>query len=229
MELWRKALAELVGTFFVTLIPTAVDLAYFSGQGIDTVSRWLARGFIAAAMIFSFAGVSGAHLDPAVSLAFWARGVFAARKLALYLVAQFLGALLASALVFAAWGKAIVLGASRPGPGVGPLEAFAAEVVLTLMLVLVILATARREAEVGREAAIAIGFAIAAAGFAGGTISGASMNPARSLAPQLFAGQFSIMWIYAAGPALGALLAAFLAPPLFGAPDRGERHAARGE
>ncbi len=139
MELWRKGLAELVGTFFVTLVPTLVDLTYFSGHGVDAVSRWLARGFIAAAMIFSFAGVSGAHLDPAVSLAFWARGVFAARKLALYLVAQFLGALLASALVFAAWGKAIVLGASRPGPGVGPLEAFAAEVVLTLMLVIVIL------------------------------------------------------------------------------------------
>jgi aquaporin Z len=229
VELWRKGLAELVGTFFVTLVPTLVDLTYFSGHGVDAVSRWLARGFIAAAMIFSFAGVSGAHLDPAVSLAFWARGVFATRKLALYVVAQFIGALLASALVFAAFGTAIRLGASRPGPASGPLEAFACEVVLTLMLVIVILATARREAAIGRESALAIGLTIAAAGFAGGTISGASMNPARSLAPQLFAGQFSLMWIYAAGPAAGALLAALLAPFVFGSPDRGERHAARGQ
>jgi aquaporin Z len=167
VELWRKGLAELVGTFFVTLVPMLVDLTFFSGHGVDAVSRWLARGFVAAAMIFSFAGVSGAHLDPAVSLAFWARGVFAAPKLALYVVAQFLGAVFASTLVFAMWGSEIALGASRPGPAVGPFEAFACEVVLTLMLVIVILATARREAAIGRESALAVGLVIAAAGFAG--------------------------------------------------------------
>ncbi len=225
----RKAAAELVGTFFITLVPIVIDIAYFTHHGVDYVSRWLARGFIATAMIYSFAGVSGAHLDPVVSLAFWARGDFRPRRLALYIVAQFIGAFLAATLAYSYWGTAIGFGASHPSPGVPPVAAFVAEIVLTALLITVILATARGQAAVGRQAAIAVGLTIAACGLAGGTISGASMNPARSLAPQVFAGDFSVVWVYLAGPVLGALAAAAVAPVLFGRPDSKERKAARGE
>ncbi|HEX3467137.1 MAG TPA: aquaporin [Candidatus Elarobacter sp.] len=226
----QKLLAEAVGTLFLTLVPAAVDIAYFgSNGGIDFASRWLARGFVVAAAIYSFGSISGAHLDPAVSLAFTLRRVFAPAKLVAYVVAQFGGAFAASGLLWLVYGPRIELGASQPDPGVSSLVAFGTEVVLTFVLVVVILATAEQEATIGKQAALAVGFAVSACGFAGGTLSGASMNPARSLAPQLLGGDFSIMWIYVAGPLAGAVLAALIAPMLLGPPQGPEREAAQGE
>jgi aquaporin Z len=100
--------------------------------------------------------------------------------------------------------------------------------VLTFLLMIVIIATAEFEAAVGKHAALAVGFTVAACGFMGGSISGASMNPARSIPPQIFGGSFSIIWIYLLGPPIGALLAAAAALYLFGPPAHGETKAAHG-
>jgi aquaporin Z len=163
-----------------------------------------------------------------VSLAFAARRVFEPVRVGAYIVAQFAGAGAAAALAYAVWGKELALGASHPSPGVSPVVALGAEVVATLLLVIVILATADQGAAVGKQAAIAVGLAIAACGFAFGPLSGASMNPARSLAPQALAGSFGIMWIYVAGPLIGALLAVWLASVVLGPPTAEEGKEARG-
>ncbi|MBV9102762.1 MAG: aquaporin family protein [Candidatus Eremiobacteraeota bacterium] len=224
----QKLAAEIVGTFFVTLVPTAVDIAYYTTGHIDDVSRWLARGFITAAMIYSFSECSGAHIDPAISLGFTVRGVFPVRKLVPYVIAQFAGGFLAAFLIWLWWRSTIALGASHPGPGQPAGLAFATEIVLTFLVMMVIFATAEYEAAVGRHAALAVGFTVAACGFAGGSISGASMNPARSIPPELFGGSFSIVWIYLFAPCLGAVLAALVAPLIFGRPAESEAKAARG-
>jgi len=221
-------LAEGVGTFSLTLVAIGVDVGYFAGHGIDEVSRWLARGMVTAAMIYAFSSISGAHLNPAVSLAFWARGVFAPSRLAPYVCAQFLGAFGAAGVAFWWWGSKMPLGASHPPPGVAPWLAFGAEVALSILLLTVILATTEQGAVIGKQAAVAVGFATSACGFCGGFLSGASMNPARSIAPQLIGGRFDIVWIYALGPTAGALLAVALAYALLGPPSERERKTAQG-
>lgn len=212
----------------VTVVAIGVDVLYFTGHHVDDVSRWLARGFIAATAIFAFSAVSGAHLNPAVTFGFALRGVFPWPRAAAYTGAQFVGAFLAAALAFALYGTQLSLGASHPGPGFGSGVAAACECVLTAMTMLVVLATAREEAVVGKDAALAIGFAIAASGFCAGAISGASMNPARTLAPQLLAGQLSLIWIYVAGPLAGAAVGVGAHWITFGAPKKAERKTARG-
>lgn len=206
-----------------------MDVVYYTGGGADYVSRWLARGFVTTAMIYTFSALSGAHLNPAVSLAFALRRDMAVVQMALYWVAQFAGGFAAAALALALWKSAMVLGASHPGPRYTHLEAAIAEAVLTFLLVLVILATAQEAATVGKQSAIAIGLTIAACGFFAGPISGASMNPARSLPSQVLGGAFAITWIYAVGPLLGAVLAVLAARLFFPHQNRRERKAATGE
>lgn len=207
----------------------SVDVLYYTTHQVDYVSRWLARGFATAAVIYAFSEISGAHVDPAITLGFTLRGDFPARRLAVYWVAQFAGSFAAAGLLLAAFGANIALGASHPGPTISPFEAAIAEVVLTAIVTLVILTTAKQKAIVGKEAALAVGFAVAACGFFAGPISGASMNPARSIAPQILSGQLGIVWIYAAGPLVGAGLAVVIHSLLCGAPNREEREAARGK
>lgn len=221
--------AELLGTFFQTLVATGVDVLYYTGTGhVDFVSRWLARGFITAAMIYAFSGISGAHIDPAVSLGFAVRRAMPVVQMLYYWTGQFVGGLAAALVVFALWGHAVVLGASHPSPPFTQFEAFIAEIVLTFLVMLVILMTAEENAAVGKQAALAVGLTVAACGFFAGPISGASMNPARSIPPQLIGGANGIVWIYAVGPCVGAVLAA-LAMTLFSPrPDRGEHKAAVG-
>jgi aquaporin Z len=226
--LFQRLSAEAAGTFMVTVVAIGVDVLYFTGRPVDDVSRWLARGFIAAAAIFSFSALSGAHLNPAVTFGFALRGVFPWPRAAAYVFAQFVGAFVATALAFALYGAQLKLGASHPGPGFSSGVAAACECVLTAMVMLVILATAREEAVVGKDAALAVGFAIAACGFCAGAISGASTNPARTIAPQLIAGQFSLVWIYIAGPLAGAALGVAAHWLTFGAPRKSERKSARG-
>jgi aquaporin Z len=225
----RKAAAEFAGTFFITIVAIGVDVAYYTGEGADYVSRWLARGFITTAMIYAFSTLSGAHIDPVVSLAFALRKTLAPLQLLLYWIAQFAGGLAAAALAFALWRKTMLLGASHPGAGYTQLEAALAEVILTFLLVLVILATAEDSSKVGKQAAVAVGLTIAACGFFAGPISGASMNPARSIPAQLLGGAPGLVWIYAAGPCVGAALAAAAAALFFSSPDSGEQRAGKGE
>ncbi|MBV8117584.1 MAG: aquaporin [Candidatus Eremiobacteraeota bacterium] len=225
----QKTAAEFIGTFIVTLAATCVDVLYYSTHQVDYVSRWLARGFITAVVIYALSEISGAHIDPAITLGFTLRRIFPPVLMLAYWVAQFAGAFAAAGLALAAFGGAMVLGASHPGPNVPAFEAVVCEVVLTAIVMLTILTTAEEKASVGKEAALAVGLAVAACGFFGGPISGASMNPARSIAPQILGAEFGLVWIYVAGPALGAALAVLIHGFLCGAPNRGERQAAKGK
>lgn len=228
-SLAAKIGAEFLGTFFQTLVATGVDVLYYTGTGhVDFVSRWLARGFITAAMIYTFSDLSGAHINPAVSLGFAVRRALPVMQMTYYWIGQFGGGLAAALLVFALWGHSVVLGASHPGPGFTQFEAFIAEIVLTFLLMLVILMTSEEAATVGKQAALAVGLTVAACGFFAGPISGASMNPARSIPPQLIGGAYGIVWIYAAGPPIGAVLAALAMNFFHPRRDRGERKAATG-
>jgi aquaporin Z len=213
----------------VTLVAIAIDVLYYRGAHVEYVSRWLARGFITTAMIYAFAKTSGAHLDPAVTLGFALRGVVSLRRATLYIAAQFAGAFSAAGVAFAMWGSQLSFGASRPGLGVSPAVAVVTEVLLTFLLMLVILRTVESGAAIAQQAGVAVGLTIVVAGLIGGSISGASMNPARSIAPQILTGMYGIVWIYAVGPCVGAALAALAATALFGKPDAGEREAAAGE
>jgi aquaporin Z len=228
-SLAQKVGAEFLGTLFVTLVATGVDVLYFSKIGhVDYVSRWLARGFITTAMIYAFCGISGAHINPAVSLGFAVRRAMPVVQMLLYVVGQFAGGFAAALLVLALWGPSVVLGASHPGPQFTQVEAALCEVTLTFLLLIVILTTAEEEAKVGRQAALAVGLTVAACGFFAGPISGASMNPARSIPPQLIGGAYDLVWIYAVGPCFGAVLAALAMACFVARPGEGERKAAKG-
>jgi aquaporin Z len=225
----QKLGVEFLGTFFVTLVAIGVDVGYYAGGHVDYVSRWLARGFIAIAMIYAFSEISGAHVDPAISLGFALRRAMPVTQMFLYWASQFAGAFAAAALGLALWKSDLAFGASRPGPQHTQFDAVIAEIVLTFALMIVILACAQQEAIVGRQAALAVGLTVAACGFFAGPISGASMNPARSISAQLLAGAGSLSWIYAAGPFAGAAVAAAAMRLLSAQPHRGERKAGRGE
>lgn len=226
--LLRKLGAEAVGTFMITATAISVDVLYFSRGHLEDVSRWLARGLIATAVIYAFAGTSGAHANPVVTIAFALRRIFPLRFTVAYVAAQFVGAFVAALMLWALFGSQLALGASRPGPGFFPIDAVACEIVLTFAFIIVILMTAQEQAVVGPQAAIAVGFVVAACGFAGGGISGASMNPARSLAAQVVAGTLSSSWVYVVGPLLGAAAAVFAHQLLAGPPTQGARRAAKG-
>lgn len=228
-SLIQKLLSEIVGTFMITLTAMGVDIPYFSTHTVDYVSRWLARGFITAAVVYAFSETSGAHVNPAVTIGFWASRVFPWRMTIAYLAAEFAGAFAAAGLIVWCYGPLMVLGASRPGPSVTTLQAVLAEVVLTFIVVLTILMTATENAVVGKDTALAVGFSVAACGFFGGPISGASMNPARSIAPQLLAGRFDLVPIYAFAPLAGALAAAAAHYLICGRSGRTERKAAQGK
>lgn len=224
-----KLAAEFVGTFFAALVPTSVDILYYSGEHVDWVSRWLARGFITVALIYAFSEVSGAHINPAISFGFALRRAMEWPLMFMYWAVQFAGAFGAAALAFALWGPAMVLGASHPGPKFTHPEAVIAEIILTFLLMTVIIGCAEQEAVIGKQSALAVGLTVATCGFFAGAISGASMNPARSIAPQIVGGAYDIIWIYAVGPLAGAALAALVAVFLFGKPREGERKAAHGK
>lgn len=224
----QKLGAELLGTFFATLVPTAVDILYYSGQHVDFVSRWLARGFVTTAIVYAFSEISGAHVDPAVSLGFALRGDMRVSQMLGYWIAQFAGAFIAAGLAFAMWGGKIGLGASHPGPQYSDTVAVLAEVVATFFVMVVILGTAEQQSTVGKQSAIAVGLAVATCGFFVGAISGASMNPARSIAPQILAGRFDLPWIYAVGPCAGAALATLVMTGIWGPKKREEEKAAQG-
>lgn len=224
----RKLGAEAVGTFMITATAISVDVLHFTTGRVEDVSRWLARGMVTTAITYAFAKTSGAHANPIVTIAFALRRIFPARMTLAYIAAQFAGAFAAALLLRPLFGAQLVLGSSRPGPEFTPLVAMLCEVVLSFAFTLVILMTAQEEAIVGPHAAIAVGFVVAACGFAGGAISGASMNPARSIGAQIVAGATQISWVYAAGPLLGATVAVITQSLLCGSPTRAAQRAAKG-
>jgi aquaporin Z len=160
--------------------------------------------------------VSGAHLNPAVSMAFAARGDFPWKRVPAYIVAQSAGAVLATLLLWAFIGKQGSAGLTLPGNGISTATAMLWELLLTAGLVSVILGTASGAQQIGPLATIAVGSYIALAGLWGSPVSGASMNPARSLGPALVLGDWSSWWAYLIGPAAGGVIAVGIAYVLFG-------------
>lgn len=202
----KKLFAESLGTFAVVFAGTgAIVVDHASGGAIGHAGIALTFGFVVLAMIYTFGDVSGAHFNPAVSIAFAAAQRFPWREVPGYVAAQLLGAVAASALLRGLFPADATLGATLPAGAA--MQSFVLEVVLTFFLMLVVLSVSTGAKEKGVTAGIAIGAMIALEAMFAGPICGASMNPARSLAPAVVSGHLEHLWIYLAGPLLGALLA----------------------
>lgn len=198
--------AEFLGTAILVFAGCgAIIVDGISGGAISHAGIALTFGFVVLAMIYTFGDASGAHLNPAVTIAFWRAGRFEGKSVPPYLAAQFLGSLTASGLLRFLFPAHPTQGATLPAGSWH--QSFILEVVLTFILMLVILSVSTGAKEKGITAGIAIGSVIALEAMFAGPISGASMNPARSLAPAIASGNLKDVWIYLAAPVLGALLA----------------------
>ncbi len=202
----RTLFAEFLGTFALVFAGTgAIVIDHVSGGAITHAGVAMTFGLIVMAMIYTFGDVSGAHFNPAVTIAFTAARKFPARSVPGYLTAQMLGAFAASGLLRVLFPTAPTLGATLPAGTA--MQSLILEAVLTFFLMLVILSVSTGAKEKGITAGVAVGAVIALEAMFAGPISGASMNPARSLAPALVSGHLENLWIYITGPILGALLA----------------------
>jgi aquaporin Z len=213
---WRRLFSELLGTFMLVLVAAGGGMLHAEGK-ITLASAVVAPGLMVMAIILFMGAVSGAHLNPAVSLAFALRGDFRWKRLPGYVIVQLIGAALACLFLDAVLGDVHHLGATLPGAGYADWQALLMEVVLTAALVSVILGTASAAQNVGRVAALGVGGYIALAGLWSAPVSGTSMNPARSFGPALVSGDFSGYWVYVLGPIAGALIAVGCAYVLRGA------------
>jgi aquaporin Z len=224
----RRLLAETVGTFFLTFVAAGGSVIDVVTKGqAGTAAKLVAPGVVVMALIYSLGDVSGAHFNPAVTLAFALRGVFRWRLVPAYWAAQLVAASGAAAVLLVIFGNTAGLGATRAH--VAATKALTFEVVLTLLLLTVILNTATRARVVGPNAAIAVGGTIALAGLIGGPISGGSMNPARSLGPDLVGGHWTNAWIYVVGPIVGATIAVAVTAILHPVKSAEEIDAAEGD
>jgi len=204
---WRRIFAETWGTFLLVLVAAGgTVVAAKSGGAVSMGMEAVAPGLMVMAIIYFMGTVSGAHLNPAVTLAFAVRGNFPWRRMPGYFVAQLIGGVSAALFLRTLFGTIGALGATVPGSGVSSGTALAMEVVLTAGLVNTILGTASGARNIGTNGAIAVGGYIALAGLWAAPISGASMNPVRSFAPDLVRGDLSVTWVYLIGPVLGALI-----------------------
>jgi aquaporin NIP len=200
----RKLAAELFGTFALVFAGTAaIIINDVRGGAISHVGIALTFGLIVLAMIYALGDVSGAHLNPAVTLGFFAARRLSGRWVLPYIASQCLGAFLASGLLRLLFPDHLTLGSTIPaGPNI---QSFVLEVVLTLLLMFVILSLSTGAKEKGVLTGVVVGAVIALEALFAGPISGASMNPARSLAPAVVSGQIESLWVYLTAPVLGAL------------------------
>jgi aquaporin Z len=214
----RRLFSELLGTFFLVLVAVGGGMvnARFGGHAVPYGAQVVAPALMVAAIILFMGTVSGAHLNPGVSIAFALRGDFPWKRVPAYIVAQFIGAILATLLLWALIGKQGTAGLTLPGHGISATTAMLWEMVLTTGLVSVILGTASGAQALGPLAAIGVGSYIALAGLWGSPVSGASMNTARSLGPALVLGDWTAWWAYLVGPVAGAIIAVGIAIVLRG-------------
>jgi MIP family channel proteins len=198
----RQCLAEAIGTFCLVFMGTgAIVVNEITGGQITHVGISLAFGLVVLAMIYAVGHISGAHLNPAVTLGFFSAGRLEGRLVLPYLISQLTGAVLAS-VVLRGMFPGTSLGMTFPAGGLG--SAFILEFILTAILMFVIQNVATGSREVGILAGVAIGATITLEALVGGPISGASMNPARSFGPALVSGNFTAHWIYWLAPILGS-------------------------
>jgi MIP family channel proteins len=214
------AVAELVGTFVLVYAGTAVAVGAIlarptAGPPYDSLAVALAFGLALAAVVAALGHVSGAHVNPAVTLGMASTGKFPWRYAPHYIAAQLVGAVLGALATWVTFGGAgarseAKLAATYPAQGVGDLQAFVVEVLITFILVFVVMAVATDRRAPAAIAPIAVGFALAVGVFIAGPVTGGSLNPARSLGPMIVAGDLSSVWLYVLGPIVGGVLAALL-------------------
>ncbi len=209
---WRRLFSEILGTFLLVLVGAGGAVVNaVSNNAISRAAAVTAPGLMVLAIILFMGAISGAHLNPAVSIAFAARGDFPWRRVPGYIIAQLVGSTLAVLLLWGMLGKVGMLGATEPGPGISDWQALLMEFVLTAGLVSTILGTASKAQNLGPISAFGVGAYIILAGLWSSPISGASMNPARSFGPDLVLWNFSSYWVYLVGPIAGGLVAVGIA------------------
>ncbi|MBW7914087.1 MAG: aquaporin [Taibaiella sp.] len=202
----RKYIAELIGTFALVFCGTgAIVINQESGGAVTHAGIAITFGLIVMSMIYALGNVSGAHINPAVSIAFTIAGKFPVRKLTPYIIAQLIGALLASFTLKILFPANQYLGATIPAGS--DMQSFVLKLLLTFFLMLVILNVAHGSKEQGMFAGLAIGGVVALEAMFAGPICGASMNPARSIGPALISMNLQSLWLYIAAPIVGACAA----------------------
>jgi aquaporin Z len=214
---WRRLVAEVLGTFLLVLAGAgAAVVTAATHVAIGRMAAVSAPGLTVLAVILFMGAVSGAHLNPVVSIAFALRGDFPWRRVPGYVLSQLIGGTLAILFLLAAFGRAGSLGATVPGAGISDTQAVLIEFVLTAGLVSTILGTASRAQNLGPISAFGVAAYVILAGLWSSPVSGASMNPARSFAPDLVLGDYSHFWVYVVGPLAGGIIAVALAHILRG-------------
>ena len=202
----KKYVAEFIGTFAMVFCGTgAIIINQQTGGAITHVGIAITFGLIVTAMIYTFGSTSGAHFNPAVTIAFSIAGLFNPKQIIPFVVAQILGALTASFTLHFLFPENISLGATMPSGSA--MQSLVLEFILTYFLMLVILFTSQGSKEVGVMAGLAIGGTVLLEALFAGPICGASMNPVRSLAPAIVSGNLTNVWIYLTAPIIGAATA----------------------
>ncbi len=228
--LWIRLIIEFLGTLVLVTVAAGSGVInhYVGGTPVSRTAAVIAPGAAVMAMIYAWGPLSGLHINPAVTSAFAARGVFPVRWVVPYWVAQFAGAICA-ALFLQGMFTHVAAGGNYPisTPG-GEWRSMVMEAVLTAILVSIILNTATGARSIGHNAAIAVGATVALLGLFASPISGASMNPARTLGPDIVANDYTGWWVYIAGPVIGAAIAVAIIGAVRGLPDKEEREAAQG-
>ena len=228
---WRRLFSELLGTFFLVLAAAGGGMMGHAFPGVISHTAAVTAPALTVMAIILFMGkISGAHLNPAVSIAFALRRDFPWWRVPGYIIVQLAGATLAALFLHAVINVSAMYGSNYPASGYSDLAAFWMELILTMGLVSVILGTASGAQNVGIIGAFGVGAYIALAGLWGSPISGASMNPARTFGPDLASTTFTGYWVYIAGPIAGAALAVVIAFVLRGrGGDKSALGAAQGD
>jgi aquaporin Z len=225
-----RLIIEFIGTFILVTVAAGSGVInhYVGGGPISRTAAVIAPGAVVMAMIYALGPLSGLHINPAVTLAFTARRVFKAAWVLPYIAVQLAGAVCA-ALVLQVMYSHVASGGNYPiaKPG-GEWRSLVMEMILTAILVTVILNTATGYRSIGHNAALAVGATVALLGLFASPISGASMNPARTLGPDIVSWDFTGWWIYIVGPLAGAAIAVMMIGLVRGLPDKAEREAAEG-
>ncbi len=209
---WVRLFAELFGTFLLVLVAAGAGIVNTTTHGtVGRLAEVAAPGVMVMVIILSLGAISGAHLNPVVTIAFAFRTDFQWRRVPGYVAAQLLGAACASFTLLLILGHHGADGATIPGPEFNVWQATTVEALLTLGLVTTILGAASGAQNIGAPSALAAGAYVALAGLWAGPVSGASMNPARSFGPELVTGNFTTLWVYLVGPLVGTLLAVGIA------------------
>jgi aquaporin Z len=228
--LWIRLIIEFLGTFVLVTVAAGSGVInhYAGGNPISRTAAVIAPGAVVMAMIYAWGPLSGLHINPAVTFGFTARGVFPPAWVVPYWVVQLGGAIGAALFLQVMFGDVSAGGTypiSTPG---GEWKSLVMEAALTAILVSIILNTATGARSIGHNAALAVGSTVALLGLFASPISGASMNPARTLGPDIVANNYTGWWVYIAGPAIGAAIAVIIIDVVRGLPNEEERAAAEG-